>query len=145
MICPKDKDDVYVLLSALDIDLGYKITADYLHDGGCTLYNSLQLAEFYDTVDGSDGRLSRVVKLASPGRLDVDVLVSSDSTIREAVARFDYNINQFVIRRAGAAYPVYVGDTPAGTLHLGRSGYVSTDRTAHIRRIAAAYNWSGEV
>ncbi|QJF74584.1 hypothetical protein PssvBMR16_gp15 [Pseudomonas phage MR16] len=140
MICPKNEDDVYVLLSALDIYLGYKITADYRYDEDTgRMQNHATGADPY-AIMVQDDRILRVVKLACPGSLDVDVLVSSNSTIRDAVERFDYNINMFIIRRHTTA-PLYIGTT-VGVLQRNLQATITADRSNHIKHIATAYNWS---
>ncbi|QHJ82034.1 MAG: hypothetical protein [Bacteriophage sp.] len=141
VIVPQDEEDVFVLLRALDIAHGYKIVKDFDHaDGSGFLFETLA-AYAYETMQ-HDNRWSRVVKLEAPGKLGIDVLVSTCESLDDAVSLFDYNINQFTIRQPYTA-PRFCGECQ-GVLVQNREASVSDERVTHIQNIARTLGWSVE-
>lgn len=136
VVLPNEVDDVYVILAALQLGFGYTIVRDYNHD-------SAGLSEDeYDFLVNAEGRWSRVVKMAAPGRLDLDVLVSNhtDKDLATVVRMNDFNINHYLIRRPNLP-PLFVGENEH-TLVQTRTTEVSAARAVHINHIATKLGWS---
>jgi hypothetical protein len=138
VIQPHNEDDVYVALAALELGLGYRIEKDFAHSENGFLF-PVQFDSDYESV-AHDGRWSRVVKLVAPNKPGLDILVTTADSLEDAIAAFDFNINQFAILNPHCK-PRFFGERP-GELVQNRSCSVSPDRVAHITSIARLAGWS---
>lgn len=139
IVCPKHPDEVYLVLAALELGLGYKIEKDFQHEESTGLLTDAVNPGDYDALV-EQNRWSRVVKLVAPGKLGIDVLVSVDDSLEAAIQAFDFNINQFAILSA-YNFPRFFGEQQ-GTLVQNRQAQVSPERITHVQNIARAAGWS---
>lgn len=139
VLCPLNEDDEFVLLQALELDLGYKITQEFERVSGSAFMFDVATDSDYEALE-HDNRWSRVVKLACPGKLPVDLLVSTCNSLDDAISLFDFNLNQFAILRPFTA-PRFFGECQ-GELIQNREASVSPERKAHIQTIARKLGWS---
>lgn len=139
VLCPRHEDDEFVLLQALELGLGYKIVQEFERVSGSAFLHDTNNTSDYEALE-HDNRWSRVVKLEAPGKLPVDLLVSTCESLEDAISLFDFNLNQFAILRPFTA-PRFFGECQ-GELIQNREASVSAERKAHIQTIARKLGWS---
>jgi len=139
VLCPLNEDDEFVLLQALELDLGYKIVQEFERVSGSAFLHDVKNTSDYEALE-HDNRWSRVVKLACPGKLPVDLLVSTCDSLEDAIGLFDFNINQFAVLRPFTV-PRFFGESQ-GELIQNREASVSPERKDHIQTIARKLGWS---
>lgn len=141
VLCPKrHDDDVFLLLQGLSLALGYKVVQEFERvSGSAFLLDVKPESSDYDALE-HDNRWSRVVKLEAPGKLPVDLLVSTCDSLEDAISLFDFNLNQFAVLRPFTA-PRFFGECQ-GELIQNREASVSPERKTHIQNIARKLGWS---
>lgn len=84
-----------------------------------------------------DNTFTAVLQFSKPGCLDVDICVSPQDTLMQAVHTLDHNLNMFVLDLDGA--PRFLGRN-LGVLHC-TADRVSDERKAYMQTKARELGW----
>ena len=86
---------------------------------------------------GEESTWKYVWQFSCPGKLDVDVLVSYEASVLQAIDTFDCNLNQFILWNGE---PSYLGGGNSVLRFTGRR-QVGDDRRAYIEQKARDLGW----